>query len=117
MSLGNVTGPITLLDAQAISSTNTVTSSAIQLDYLSFVALQITTTGTATGSAKIQASIDGTTWMDAPNSGNTANKTVSGAASQYWDVANVSVRYMRVSYTNATNSGTLTVKAYAKGRI
>ena len=117
MSLGNVTGPITLLDAQAISSTNTVTSSALQLDYLSFVAITITTTSTATGTAKLQVSLDGSTWIDAPNSGNTANKSVSGAGSAYWDVPNVSIRYIRVSYTNATNSGTLTVKAFAKGRV
>lgn len=115
--LGNVTGPITLVDATAISSTNSVTSTAIQLDYLSFIAIVLTTTSTATGSAKLQVSIDGSTWVDAANSGNTANKTISGAGSQYWDVPNVSVRYMRVVYTNATNSGTLTIKAYAKGRV
>lgn len=115
--LGNVTGPITLVDGEAISSTNVVTSTAIQLDYLSFVAFTITTTSTATGAAKIQVSIDGSTWIDTPNSGNTAHKTISGAGSAYWDVPNVSVRYMRVVYTNATNSGTLTIKAYAKGRV
>jgi hypothetical protein len=114
--LSTITGLVTLSDAVAISSTNTVNSASFQMDYLSFVTITVTTTGTATGSAKLQGSIDGSTWIDFPNSGSTANISVSGAGSHMWNVPNVSVRYMRVSYTNATNSGNLTVRAFAKGR-
>jgi hypothetical protein len=105
----------TLLSATAISSTNTVNSVALAIDgYLGF-SIVITTTSTATGAAKLQATLDGSTWIDLPNSGETANKTVSGAASQIWNVANAYYKAVRVSYTNATNSGTLAVLAFAKG--
>lgn len=104
-----------LADAVAISSTNTVTSSSLPLPGLKFYSIVITTTSTATGTAKLQASVDGgTTWVDLPNSGETSNKTVSGAGSQIWNVSNAAYEMVRVSYTNATNSGTLSVNSFAK---
>jgi hypothetical protein len=114
MAYNEVTGPVTLQDAVAISSTNTVISTALTTDYLSNIAFVLTSTGTATGSAKLQGSIDGTTWVDLPNSGTSAVISVSGANSYMWQIVNLAVRLIRVSYTNATNSGTLTVKVFGK---
>jgi hypothetical protein len=104
----------TMASAVAISSTNTVTSSALPHDGLSKAAIAITTTSTATGTAKLQATVDGSTWVDLPNSGETANKTISGAGSQMWSLSVAPWKQVRVSYTNATNSGTLSVVGFAK---
>lgn len=108
------TATVTLADAVAISSTNVVNSSSLPMDQLSLVAIVVTTTSTATGAAKLQGTVDNSTWVDLPNSGSTANLSISGAGSLGWNVSDLAWRSIRVVYTNATNSGTLTVKAFAK---
>jgi hypothetical protein len=103
-----------LFNAQAITGTNAYTSDAIPLDFLHGFSVVLTTTSTATGTAKLQASVDGSVWVDLPNSGATANIVVSGAGSALWNVAGACYKSARVVYTNATNSGTLSVTFYAK---
>lgn len=104
-----------VLDAQAITGTGTYVTSAIPLDLIVGYSIVITTTSTATGAAKLQASVDGVTFVDLPNSGDTANKAVAGAGSAIWNIPNAFYKQVRVSYTNATNSGTLSVTFFAKG--
>lgn len=105
---------VQLFGKQAISSTNTVVSDSVDLALISGYSLQITTTGTATGTLKTQVSNDGVVWVDSPNSGNTAHVSVSGENNYYYNVPNDFYRYVRASYTNATNSGELTVVLYGK---
>jgi hypothetical protein len=104
-----------ITDGIAIAGTNVYTSAEVPLDLMLGFAVVLTTTSTATGTAKLQATVDGTTWVDLPNSGETANKTVSGAGSHLWNVSNAFYKAARVVYTNATNSGTLSVSFFAKG--
>lgn len=104
-----------ITDALAITGTNAYTSDAIPLDLMLGYAIALTTVSTATGTAKLQASVDGSVWVDLPNSGETANKAVSGAGSHLWNVSNAFYRQVRVVYTNATNSGTLSISFSAKG--
>jgi hypothetical protein len=102
-------------DAIAITGTNAYTSSEIPLDLMLGYSIALTTTGSATGSAKLQATVDGTVWVDLPNSGSTANVAVSGAGSSVWNVDGAFYKAVRVVYTNATSSGTLSVTFFAKG--
>lgn len=104
-----------VMSAQAATGTNAYTSGALKIEGCSGYAGVITTTGTLTGTAKLQSSLDGTTYVDLPNSGSTANIAVSGAASYQFNVADAFYNYVRVVYTNATNTGTVTITLNAKG--
>lgn len=104
----------TLWTAQAITGTNAYTSAVIPLDRISLVAIVLTTTSTATGSAKLQGTVDGATWVDLANSGQSTFLSVSGANSYYWNLTDIAFKKLRVVYTNATNSGTISGAWYAK---
>jgi hypothetical protein len=104
-----------ILDAQAITGTSTYTSAALDLSHCLGFTVLLVVASTATGTAKLQGSMDGTTWFDLPNSGATANIAVSGAGNYLWNVADAFYPYVRVSYTNSTNSGTLSARINAKG--
>jgi hypothetical protein len=104
-----------VLSSQATTGTTAYTSSALKIEGCLGYCGVITTTGTLTGTAKIQGSIDGTTFVDLANSGSTANVAISGAASYVFNVADAFYNYVRVVYTNATNTGVITVTLNAKG--
>lgn len=104
-----------VFDAVAVSSTTAYTSSAMDISLCNGYAGVLTTTGTLTGTLKLQGSNDNAIWVDLPNSGTTANVAVSGAASQLFNVINVYYNYVRCVYTNATNSGTITLNMNTKG--
>jgi hypothetical protein len=104
-----------VFDAVATTGTNAYTSSAMDISLCNGFAGVVTTTGTLTGTLKMQGSIDNVTYVDLPNSGTTANVAVSGAASQLFNVINVYYNYVRFVYTNATNTGTITLNCNVKG--
>lgn len=104
-----------LQSAVAVSSTTSYNSAAVDVQQLDNAAFQINGTSTATGSAKIQASID----YNQDSQGNVTNTgnwvTISttaidfGATASYYIAVNqISAPFIRLQYTNATNSGTLT---------
>ncbi len=71
-------------------------------------------TGTPAGTLSVDGSNNGTAWY-ATNTG-VNNPTGAGAADNTLiDLQRVGFRYLSLSYTNATGSGTLTVTATAKG--
>jgi hypothetical protein len=104
-----------VFDAQAVSSTTAYTSSAMDISHCDGYSGTLTVTGTATGTAKLQGSIDGVIYVDLPNGGGTANIVVSGAASFLFNVTDAFYNYVRMVYTNATNSGTITLNLNIKG--
>jgi len=104
-----------LTDALAITGTAVYVSAAIPLDLMLGAAIVLTTTSTATGSAVLQATVDGVTWVTLPNSGETTTVSVTAAGSHIRNITNAFYKSLRVSYTNATNSGTLSIAFYAKG--
>lgn len=106
--------PNTLWSGLAITGTNAYTSDAIAMYEVALCAIVLTTTSTATGAAKLQGSVDGVTWVDLANSGQTANLNVTGANSYYWNLSGISFRQLRVVYTNTANSGTISGVWYAK---
>jgi len=104
----------TLWTLQAITGTTAYTSPVITMDRMKAVSILLTTVSTATGTAKLQGSVDGTTFVDLANSGQTANLSVTAAGSYYWNLADIAFKQLRVVYTNATNSGTISGKWFAK---
>ncbi len=104
-----------VFSAQAVSGTTAYTSSAMNLELCNGYCGVLTTTGTATGTLKIQGSNDGVTYVDLPNSGTTANIAVAAPASYLFNVINVYYNYVRCVYTNATNSGTISLNMNIKG--
>ena len=104
-----------ILDAVAVTGTGTYTSATIDLTLCWGYSIVLSSTSTAAGSAKLQASIDGVTWVDLPNSGSTANVAVSAAGTYLWNVADAIYSLARVSYTNASGSGALTARSNVKG--
>ena len=104
-----------VFSAVAVTGTNAYTSNAIDIDLCNGYCGVLTTTGTLTGTLKLQGSNDNVIYVDLPNSGTTANIAVSGAASHLFNVINVYYNYVRCVYTNATNSGTITLNMNIKG--
>jgi hypothetical protein len=104
----------TIMDAVAVTGTTVYTSTAIPLDGLKNCSISFVSTSTATGTAKLQGSVDDSVYIDLPNSGETVNKSVTAASSHMWNLSNLGYRSIKVVYTNATNSGTVTAKFFAK---
>jgi hypothetical protein len=119
------TNVITLLSASSMTGTSTVTSSPIPIDQLWGFAIQAVWTGTPTGTLKLQASCDPitpanasgstpvvTNWTDVADS----SSSIAGAAGSYlWNVSSASYNFVRLVYTNASSTGSLSAKATLKG--
>lgn len=96
-----------------MTGTATVTSDTFNLHNLDNVGLQISWTGSPTGSITINCSIDGETFY--PLTFNPSITQPAGSAAGYLvDLNQVPFPYLRVSYTNASGSGVLNVYLSAK---
>lgn len=119
---------ILTMSSTSMTGTNVRTSQAIPIDQLWGFAIQVVWTGTPTGTFKLQASCDApaqetqtsnggpyviTNWDDVTDS----PYSVAGAAGSYtWNVREPAYRFVRLVYTNASGSGTITSsKLSAKG--
>lgn len=112
-----------VLSSQAVSSTTAYTSSWFPMDTFSSVGAQIVFTGTMTGTLIAEFSYDVVPSLEAitaPTNSNTASIQVnsataasiaiSGAATVSFEVGVAGARsanWIRIKYTNATNSGTI----------
>ena len=121
--LGNV---VPVVSAQTMSSTNTFSSNPIPLDQVFGIAIQAVWTGTPNGTVKLQASCDPpsqaqiagpsystvTNWTDVANS----SYSITGSAGNYmWNVADANYRWIRLTYTNTSGTGSMTAYACVKG--
>lgn len=117
-----------LMTAVAVSSTTTYTSTPMQLEFMVNYCIQAIITGTPVGTIGLQASNDEgiisypnpglaspvtsvTNWTDIANT----STAVTGAGTVMYNVQNCGYRWVRVSYTNASSSGTITVVGNGKG--
>lgn len=105
-----------LQNAVAVSGTTTYNSAAVDIECIDNVSFQIVGTSTATGSAKVQVSFDYNqdSQGNVLNAGNWITKSTTaidfGTSLTYEIELNQSpAPYVRLSYTNATNTGTLSV--------
>lgn len=107
----NVLKPIILLAGGDLSQA-TVTSSALQMQFLDNVSLQLNGTGTPTGTFDLQGSLDQTNWVSITLP--SAAAFAGSATSILMDLNQLSFPYIRIVYTRTSGSGTLTI--YASGK-
>lgn len=99
------------LNAVAISGTATNNSNPVDGSFLIAGSAQAVVTGTATGTLKLQYSNDApgvgspANWSDIPS----ASVAVSGAGVYAIAKLDLCYQWIRATYTNATNTGVLTV--------
>lgn len=99
-------------DDLTLSSTDldeaSITSSAVNVEHISQFAVQVVTSGTHTGTLKVQASCDEkapTNWSDIPD----ATEAVSDGAAYLINVVDAGYNWVRVVYTkSAFTDGTIT---------
>lgn len=104
--------PLThLLVAGSMTGTSVLNSAALDLQTLAMAAFYIAWTGTPNGTFQIQGSLDGTNWV---NTGVSVAAAVGSADSRLVNLVDLAYRYVRVQYTNASSTGTLTVDGMAK---
>lgn len=97
----------------AMASTNTIYSNVQAVPYQHNIGLEITWTGTPTGTISILASESGNNFY--PLSFSPAITQPAGSAGGYLiDLTQLAFRYYAVKYVNASGSGTLTVWAGQK---
>ncbi len=118
---------IQMLSGAAMTGTAVVTSNPIPLDQIYGFAIQAYWTGTSTGTLKLQASCDApvrttqtsnggpdvvTNWTDIANS---STPVISGGGNFIWNFTGCFYRYVRLVYTNATGTGSLSAEISEKG--
>lgn len=106
-----------------MTGTTALTSTVLDIRTLRACAFQATWTGTPTGTIAIQGSIDYSqgltsvissgTWVDMGIS--VSNPPAGSVGSVLIDVGMTGVPFIRLVYTNASGTGTLSVKASGKG--
>ena len=118
---------IQMLTNAVMTGTSTVNSDPIELDQIYGFAIQVTWTGAAVGSFKLQASCDApgrttqtsnggpdsvTNWSDITGT----SQAVSGTPGNFmWNINGCFYRYVRLVYTNSSAAGTFSAKAVVKG--
>lgn len=99
-----------LLSAQSLVAS--VNSSAAEIGSYEGISVQSTYTGTPTGTLKLQCSNDGVTFSDVP----TATVSLAGAAgSTLWNIPDAYYRFVRISYTATSGTGSVTSVLVGKG--
>ena len=112
--------PIPILTAGDMSGN--LTSKAIPLQFEDNVGLQFVWTGSPVGTIQVQVTLDDPTgavvnWTTIPASAFVGTYPVPGTTTSpaYLDMALLSAAYMQVTYTATSGSGSLSIKAVAKG--
>lgn len=111
-SAKRVLTPIQIITSGSMTGTSTLTSSEIDIQYLSRASIQLVWTGTPTGTFAIQGTVDGSTWS--PITTNPASIAASGSAGNHLVEGEIHSKKMRVQYTNSSGTGTLNAWITAK---
>lgn len=107
------TNRFTLMNAVALSATNTVNSATQTIENVDNIFIQIRFAGTMTGTLKVQASVDGILWDDFVFSPALAQP--AGSALAYAISLNqIPAAFFRITYTNVSGTGTLTASFFSK---
>jgi hypothetical protein len=93
-----------------------LTSSVIDASYLMLASVAVTSTSTAVGTVKLQASNDApnttpSIWTDIPS----ATAAISAAGTVLIPKTDIAYEYIRVVYTSTSGSGTLTARLKGTG--
>ncbi len=114
---------ISLVSAGAMTGATTINSSAIPLEQIYGYAIQAVWTGTPNGTIKLQASCDvpaqtpttagvPTNWTDIAD---TSTSIAGTSGNQLWNVNGCFYRYVRLTYTNTSSTGSLSALMSVKG--
>lgn len=93
--------------------TSTLTSTAMDLSRIDGYAIYAKWTGTPVGDIKLQASVDGTNYIDYPGS----DIAITAAGDAIWEVTTAYYDKIRVVYTFTSGTGTLNVQINGKGDL
>lgn len=111
-----------LMDAGSASGTNTIVSSVMRISMLDNIGLQFNVAGTPVGTATVQVSVDHVEdeLGNVKTAGNWCTLTtqaINGAANIYLSdssMKNLAAAYLKISYTNSSSTGTITIYACGK---
>lgn len=108
--------PIPILVNGDMSLTS-LTSTTLPIQWEDSVALQFTWSGSPVGTIAINVSLDQVNWVPLPVASFTGTYPVPGTTTSpaIVEVVLSAVSYLQVVYTKVSGSGTLNVKAAAKG--
>lgn len=99
---------------QTTSAGSSVSSVAYDLGDLTNYSIAVDFTGTnLAGTLKLQASNDGTDFVDVAGS----SQAITGAASHIWNVTGASYRYVRVAWAYTSGTGDITARLIAKENV
>lgn len=102
-----------IINNGVMTGTNTITSTTIDISNLDNIGLQITWTGTPTGTISINASIDEVAFI--PLVFTPALGQPAGSGSSYLVRLNqVPYKFFNVTYVNTSGSGVLNIFIFAK---
>jgi hypothetical protein len=115
MGFKKINGPYELFPAgsNSMSATNTITGSS-NVQNLDNLGMTISWTGSPTGTLKVQASTDGTTYKDLSFTKTPLPQPAGSADSFPLNLHNFPWAWVRVTYTNVSGSGTLSAVLFAK---
>lgn len=97
----------------ALSGTNTIYSQIIDLSRLDVLGLEVTFTGTPTGTLSVMASNSGINFYSLTFDPALTQPTGSGLG-YVVNIAKYSFKYVMLQYTNSSGTGTLTVYGQSK---
>lgn len=106
-------GPATLLATTAITLAGATSSASIDMQSLLYGSLEAVWTGTLTGTFKVEGSNNNSTFYD---TGTITTAATGAAGGQLINIGfPVGFRWIRLTYTNASGSGNLTISGTGKG--
>lgn len=104
---------VTIINAGSMTGTNVLTSTTLKTDMLESIGIEAVWTGTPNGTFAINYSMDGVTFY--PLTTSTITNPAGSASNTNGVLTGFPFPYMNITYTNASSTGTLTVKASGKG--
>ena len=108
----NVLKTYTVINAQSMTGTTTITGTAVNVQFLDNIGIQLKWTGTPSGTFLIEGSNDNTTYR-ALDFGSAIEAT--GSASDHLiSVNQFPFPWIRVKYTNSSSTGSLTATISGK---
>lgn len=104
--------PCTLMSGGVMTGTSVISSSAMNVLHLTLACFQAIWTGTPNGSFKAEGSIDG---INFDNLNITITAVTGAAGNRIVVVPSCAPKYVRLTYTNTSSAGTLTILGCAGG--
>jgi hypothetical protein len=101
------------MTAGSMTGTSKISSIPMDIGHLVAAAFMATWTGTPNGTLLVEGSIDGSTW--APLQDVSIDPAVGTADSRMVNLFWLAFRYVRLSYTNTSSTGSLTIVGTGKG--